>query len=650
MRTITPLLLGSILAISPALLTQKAHAQWQPIPPEDLALKDNPAQPGAKAMILYRSVERDDDMGKETQYVRIKVFTEEGKEYGDVSLPLYNRGEVNIESIAARTIHPDGSIVPFNGKVFEKLVVQSRDFKYYTKAFTLADVTPGSILEYKYTVRWDNNLYFSHSEWDVSADLYERVAHFLFKPLQRGGEMYWALRTQNLPEEAKTNYDKNRQIVTLDVNNLPAVQKETYMPPKDEIAARVVFFYQQQRIPAADEFWKNYGKDWHNTAESFMNKKGAVSRDLEQVVSASDSPDVKLHKIYDHVQSFKNMTFEESKSEKEIKALKIREIKNVESVIESKSGYRNELNRTFVALARAAGLDATLVSVAERNNSLLHKDWPSGSQLEWEIALAKLDGKTIFLDPGTPFCPFGILPWEDTMITGLQLDKNAPVWTEIPASDPATAGIHRVAHMALSDDGSLSGEVEVTFTGEDSYLRRLWERNEDDAGKKKDMQDLMQGWLSYKADIELEKVNDWKSSHEPLVATYKVTLLGFASRAGHHVLVPSALFAGAYTNRFTATQRDYPIVMEYAYDNKDDVEIKLPDKFKVDTLPKDMSAQNALADLAVHSASDNGSLHLTREFKLKGLFFDKKYYGAMRNYYQSVQAGANEQAVLTIAN
>jgi len=31
-----------------------ATVGWLPIPPEDLAMKDNPASPGADAMILYR--------------------------------------------------------------------------------------------------------------------------------------------------------------------------------------------------------------------------------------------------------------------------------------------------------------------------------------------------------------------------------------------------------------------------------------------------------------------------------------------------------------------------------------------------------------------------------------------------------------------
>jgi hypothetical protein len=634
----------------------QAKDEWQPITPEDLALKDNPAVPGSKAMILYRSIERDDMMGSQTEYVRVKIFTEEGKQYGDVVLPPFDRASFNIESVRGRTIHPDGSIVPFTGQVFEKVVAQGRNLKYHAKAFTMPDVTPGSILDYRFITRWEASdpathtyYYFTRSEWRVSNELYQRTAHFQFKPMNHDG-LWWVMRSINIPTNSKIDQNKTNDTITLDLASIPGIEKEMYMPPEGEVQARVLFFYDDARIPAPDEYWKSFGKKWHGSAEGFMDKRSAVSRDLAAVTSAGDSGDAKLHKIYEHVQSFENFTFEAAKSEKEAKALKLRANKTVEDVINSKTGYRNELNRTFVALVRAAGFDATLVRVTERDTALLHKEWPSSSQLDYEIALIRRDGKSLYLDPGSPFCPFGILPWEDTAVSGMQLDKSGTLWIDLPMPDPDVTGIKRVAKMQLQEDGSLIGDVEVTFTGEDAYRQRFTERSEDEAGRKKDMQALLQDWLSFKADVELVKVNDWKAANVPLIAIYKVTVPGYASQAGRRVLLPSTLFAGAYRNPFTGTKRVYPICMEYTYDRNDDVTISVPAKFKVETLPKPVKQQNSVADLSVDYSNDNGTLHMTRDFKLKGLFLEQKFYAALRGYFQGIQAGTNEQAVLTMAN
>src|SRR5271154_7565518 len=97
-----------------------AGDDWLPIPPEDLALKDNPASPGAHAMILYRSSavsEKyvDTDGAYIDEYQRIKIFTKEGTDRGSVEIPFFKESS-DIQDIRARTIRPDGSIANFEGK------------------------------------------------------------------------------------------------------------------------------------------------------------------------------------------------------------------------------------------------------------------------------------------------------------------------------------------------------------------------------------------------------------------------------------------------------------------------------------------------------------------------------------------------------
>src|SRR5579864_5460081 len=128
-----------------------AGDEWQPVSKEDLALKDNPASPGAHAMILYRESSVDTTEASVSEYVRIKIFTEEGKKFGDVEIPFIKReGGFDIHDVRARTIRPDGSIVNFDGKVFEKEVYKIGGVKELEKTFSLPEVQPGCIVEYKY--------------------------------------------------------------------------------------------------------------------------------------------------------------------------------------------------------------------------------------------------------------------------------------------------------------------------------------------------------------------------------------------------------------------------------------------------------------------------------------------------------------------
>lgn len=86
-----------------------AGDDWLPIPPEDLALKDNPASPGANAMILYRrshvNAQRavvDGDVDEE--YIRIKIFTEAGVKAESNPAIRFLKEDSDIHDIRARTI------------------------------------------------------------------------------------------------------------------------------------------------------------------------------------------------------------------------------------------------------------------------------------------------------------------------------------------------------------------------------------------------------------------------------------------------------------------------------------------------------------------------------------------------------------------
>src|SRR5690348_3244655 len=122
-----------------ALATAARAEDWQPVSPADLQMKSEPKAPKASAIYLYRQVDRDDADSSENIYSRIKILTDEGREYANVEIP-YLRGSTSIRALQARVIHPDGSIVEFDGQVFDKPLVKARGVKMMAKSFTLPGV------------------------------------------------------------------------------------------------------------------------------------------------------------------------------------------------------------------------------------------------------------------------------------------------------------------------------------------------------------------------------------------------------------------------------------------------------------------------------------------------------------------------------
>ncbi len=168
-----------------ALVMPSLAADWPAISPEDLSVQDVKEQPGAPAVVLLRE-ETDDDMNNfRSVYERIKILTDAGREYANVELP-YNRRAFTIAAISGRTVHPNGSTVEFKDKPFDKTVVKGNGLKYNVKSFTLPDVQVGSIIDFRYSLRYSDHRVLP-PEWEVQNELFQRKAYFKFIPFQNHG-------------------------------------------------------------------------------------------------------------------------------------------------------------------------------------------------------------------------------------------------------------------------------------------------------------------------------------------------------------------------------------------------------------------------------------------------------------------------------
>jgi len=237
-----------------------AHAdEWLPITPDELKMSSEPNAPAAAAIYLYRQVDRDDNEHFQTVYSRIKILTEEGRNYGDVEI-LYDRNRSEqIQGITARTIRPDGSIVKFDGTIFEKPIIKGRGRKLLAKTFTLPGVEVGSIIEYRYRhVLREGYVYDSH--WILSQELFTKYAKFSLTP-HRDFNMNFSW-PKGLPPGTEAPKIE-RGIVRLETRNVAAFVTEDHMPPEDELKFHVDFLYSMtvglEKDPAA--YWKKFGKE-----------------------------------------------------------------------------------------------------------------------------------------------------------------------------------------------------------------------------------------------------------------------------------------------------------------------------------------------------------------------------------------------------
>jgi len=133
------LLLSFFVSAEAFCRNEAAAAEFRDPTAEERAMTSVPFAPGASAVVLnwYQFVNDRDSY--RTEYLRIKILSEQGKKYGDVEIPhVALLSDVN--HIKARTVRPDGTIAPFDGRTFDKVVVKVGGVRLIAKTFTLPDV------------------------------------------------------------------------------------------------------------------------------------------------------------------------------------------------------------------------------------------------------------------------------------------------------------------------------------------------------------------------------------------------------------------------------------------------------------------------------------------------------------------------------
>jgi Domain of Unknown Function with PDB structure (DUF3857)/Transglutaminase-like superfamily len=640
-------------------------ADWPPISPDDLAMTSIKEQPGAPAVVLLRE-ETDDDMNNHhSVYMRVKILTEAGREYANVQLP-YNRRGFKITDISGRTVHADGSIVPFTGKPFDRTVLKSSGSRVNVKSFTLPDVQVGSIIDYRYSLGYDDNRLVP-PEWDVQTDLFQRKVTFKFIPFQNHGSVEimlphdqvargiaWAPFLGDGPQPQLHTVPRSgisaathevSMWVDLSRENISPLLDEPYMVPSSITKMRVYFYYQEARN--VEDYWKMQHKFWDKDVSSFIGKDKGVREQVAQLVAAKDSPEQKVRKIYAFITTLENQDYIPQRTAQENQLLQLKPDKGAEDVLAHRSGTHDDLNRLFVAMVRAAGIPASLIWVPDRSNEIFVKQYLSTNQFDAEIAIVQLDGKDVYLDPGSKFCPYGIIDWRYTSVGGLR--QGSTEFGETPALGYQQSISTRNADVALDDHGMIDGVVTLVFKGIAAMTRRQEGGKTDAEGRKKMLEDELRSQLPGNSQVTLLNSPDWNGVETALVAQFRVRC-PFAVAAGKHLMLMQHLFQTDEKPRFPAAQRANAVLFRFPWQEADEVHIKLPPDMKLDSLAPDDSVSLPYALYKVRQKQEAPDrIFSRRDFVMGTTLIPVDQYKEVKTFFDKVASDDGQPALVRLS-
>ena len=654
-------------------LTGTAQKFQQPTK-EELQMTADPMAPGADAVFLYRQEESDTNNHSVSEYARIKVLTEKGKEWATVEVP-YNAGYSDPPTIEGRTIHADGTIIPLTGKASDLLVAKTNNFHMKVSVFNMPSVEVGSILEYKWSVpliggkvggtHIDDEDYYSSAmagstpTWNVQQPIFIHKEHFYWNPYSNlesgpngGGWIHMTaegeqathlMPLQRLPAGVTTTRSPKGDF-TLDLQNVPAFVPEADAPPENAMQYSVHFFWTPYISP--DLFWQNEIPRWSKQLNEFANESNEIKDAASQFTAGASTPEAQARKLYDAVQALDNTDFSRSKTEAERRQLHLKAIqKKALDVLTEKSGSANDIAALYLALARAAGLQADGLMVADRNWRIFDPAYLELNQLDSLLVVLHLDGKDIYLDPGQKLCPFGQLSWKHSLAGGIQQNAKAPVYT--PANATKDAITAHKADMIVDAQGGITGTVTLIMNGPQALHYRQLNLTDDTDEVKKQLNESLSALLPQGITGEVDKMQGLDTATDFVIVTAKVSgQLG--TTTGKRLLLPAFFFStGAHPEFVAEEKRTAAIDLHYAEQVIDDTVYHLPAGFTIESAPQ--SAQlpwEGHAQLVVKTAQGPGAVEIKHIFARAFVLLDAKDYPALRDYYQKLATNDQQQIVL----
>jgi hypothetical protein len=633
------LLIAFLLAIRATGFAENAmNSQGQMKAPTDAELKmtTDAKAPGADAVILDYEQIADDQERFTIVHMRIKVLTEKGKELATVQTP-YDHNDYTKYEIDGRTIHTDGVIVPLTEKAKELTDLKAGSLEERSLVFNLASVEVGSILEYRILMRYG----YSLRTWEIQQKRFVHHAHFSFRPSSYEGVMY----ATRIATGAKPERDK-KGFFTLDIDDVPPLPDEDWMPPLNSMRWQVDFYY--SRFTGESDFLKYATKSWAEYVDDFAKPTGTLKQAVAGLISPADSETDKANKIYEAVQKLDNTVFSRTKSHAERKKEKLKDIKKAEDVWKQKSGSDDELTLLFIAMARIAGLHVDAMQVVDRNRAIYDSAMLSTYQLDDFLAVVQLGGKDVYVDPGQKACPFGLLHWKHTLATGLrQKDKDA-VMATTPGSTFKETAVQRAAYLVVDAEGKIDGVVRVAATGNEALYWRQLSLSQDDDEVKKQFNEWVKGFLPSGIEGEFDHFLGLEDSKALLVATVKVSgQLGVAT--GKRYFLPGLFFEVNATHPFvTLDERKSPIDVQFARTVLDDVTYKLPDGYAMEgAAPAADVTWPGFAAMRIAPTVKGGEISVQRLLQYNFVMLNSKHYPELHGFYQKVATADQQQLVLT---
>ncbi|MHC1733105.1 MAG: DUF3857 domain-containing protein [Bacteroidales bacterium] len=635
-----------LLSISVILDGQIKEISFGEIPREDLEMAEYAPDLSADAVILenhaavsMRSAEKLLVIAE--CHVRIKIINTDGLDYANVELS-YTSDEKIIGLKAAAYNLEDGKIV--QSQVDKKSLNYEKTTRYRnTLRFSVPNVRPGTVLEYKYTLESPDifTLYTMEFQQDIPVRRcrfqVEFPGYFEYKFLTGGdlSHVGYVSRQQRV-------YFGNSTVEgfsgTWTGNEIPAYREEPFSTGSEDYYARIGFELSKISVPGY--YFEDVSPTYSRLSEKllerddfggYIGKAGIVRKKAMELKAAGGSETEILRRIYSWVTRYMMWT---GNSDFTASAV-------ISKVFNDARGNAADINLMLLSMLRYAGFQADPVIMSTREHGLLNPFFALQRRFNHVVVKATADGKNYLVDATDLHRPFNMLPIECLNGQGWVVSSFGGYWVNLNNGEHFDESV--TLDMTLDDSGNMTGTAVNVYESYDAWMVRKFCSLQGIDTYRDFFQDANSHWRISALDLE-----NLENLEEPVTERIKLTIRN-AADAGSGIMYLSPVLAGKMeSNDYYAEERISMIDIACPDVRKYSCTITIPDGWKVAELPQQVMIQmdGGGASFAYNITAEGRKITLNSEINVSTVTYLPERYSSIRKFYSDIIRKQAEVIVL----
>lgn len=578
--------------------------------------------------VLVEEIEEvfEDGRCRSSSHTVFKVIRERGKGYADIKIGYNSRAET-LSILYARTITPEGKVIPLDKKAVKE-ITPFADYPSYNDykqlAFSMPGVTIGSVIDYKVVREIRSPVIEGKFSSRFTFQSFNPTLLCRYKVIapQNMDLKYLALnRLTDVQPLPKVFENRNKKMYLWEYRNIPQIMPEDSMPVFDETAFHL--------LVTTINSWEEFSHWWRKLIKGKTEPNTAIKQKVEELLKGLSTNKEKTEAIYDYVK-------------REIRYVSIDmgssgyEPAPAREVFENKYGDCKDKSTLLISMLKSAGIPAYYVLIPTNTTRNLIKDFPFPLQFNHCIVAIENEKGYHFIDPVATEDRVDYLPDFDQNRDVLIFKGNETAFATTPLAKPQENTHYKQYQIKIGMDGSITYEWKIAASGEKEAASRSLFINNSPKEIRETLEEIGDG-ESPGAKLLGYTHSNPLNFKEGFMMTAKYFAPNYCKKNNDILVFPIEEMIKRGCLGKSRTQRKYPIVISNNSCSRVEAEFNIPESYELFLLPEPVEIVNQFLEFRSSFRKEGERIFYQQELIKKATRIPPEEYSVYQTSCQAME-------------